>query len=141
MMKKRWITMIGSAVLGASLVMTGVGFAKSQDNEVHSGTIQITRQSEADFPALAKVTLAQAIQKASAKVPGQVLRTDLGDENGFLVYDIEMVGSDKSIMDVKVDAGSGKILAMNLDKADREGNEQGEKDDGDHEDEDQGNEG
>ena len=136
MMKKRWITMIGSAVLGASLVMTGVGFAKSQDNEVHSGTIKITHQSEADFPALAKLTFDQAIQKASAKVPGQVLRTDLGDESGFLVYEIELVGVDKSIVDVKVDAGSGKILAMNLDKADREGNEQGEKDDGDGEDRD-----
>ena len=141
MMKKRWITMIGSAVLGASIAVTGVSFAQSHDNEVHSGTIQITRQSEADFPALAKLTLAQAIQKASAKVPGQVLRTDLGDENGFLVYEIEMVGADRSIVDVKVDAGSGKVLAMNLDKADRENNEQGENEDGDHEDGEHGNEG
>ena len=69
------------------------------------------------------------------------MRTDLGDENGFLVYEIEMVGADRSIVDVKVDAGSGKVLAMNLDKADRENNEQGENEDGDHEDGEHDNEG
>lgn len=140
-MKKQWITMIGSGVLVASIVITGVSFAKSNDNEIHNGTIKITNQAESNFPALAKLTLDQAIKNASVKVPGQVLRTDLGDENGFLIYDIEMVTADKSIVDVKVDAGSGEVLAMNKDQTDNEGNENGENEDGESEDGERVNEG
>ncbi len=140
-MKKKWATVIGSGVLVASLAITGAGFAKSNNSEVRGGTIRIDNQGEADFPALAKLTFDQAIQKAQTKVQGQVLKTDLGDENGFLVYEIELVTADKSIVDVKVDAGSGKIVAMEQDKGDREDNNSGEQENGEHEDGDQDHQG
>lgn len=137
-MKKRWITVIGSGVLVAGLVITGTGFAKSNDSEVRGGTIRIDDQREADFPALARWTFDQAVQVAQTRVKGQVLKTDLRDENGFLVYEIELVKADKSIVDVKVDAGSGKILAMEQDNDDHDGNNSGEQEDGDKDDGDQG---
>ncbi len=133
-MKKQLVTIIGSGALVASLVITGVSFAKSNDNEIHNGTIKLGNQAEADFPALAKLSFDQAIQKATSQVQGNVLKADLGDENGFLFYDIEVVKADNSIVDVKVDAGSGKVIAMTQDKADKEGNENGEEGDGEHED-------
>lgn len=127
-MKKQLVTIIGSGVLVVSLVITGAVFAKSNDNEIHNGTIKLGNQAEADFPVLAKLSFDQAIQKAMAKVSGHVLKADLGDENGFLFYDIEVVKADNSIVDLKIDAGSGKVITMAPDKAEKEGNENGEND-------------
>lgn len=127
-MKKKWIVFLGCGALIAGLALGGVSFAKSNDTEVRSGSIPLVRQSEADFPSLASLTYDQAAQKALEAVPGEVLKTELEDENGFLVYGVEVVTTDKSIVDVKVDAGSGKVLAMDRDKADDEDHESGEHD-------------
>jgi uncharacterized membrane protein YkoI len=127
-MKKKWIAYIGSGVMVAGLALAGVGFAKSDDSEVHDGTIRLEEQVEADFPALAKLTFDQAVQNALAAVQGQVLKTELEDENGFLVYGVEVVTVDKAIVDVKVDAGSGKVLAMDKENGNDEDHESDEHD-------------
>jgi hypothetical protein len=124
-MKKKWIAIVGSGVLVAGFAVAGASFAKSDKNEVRSGTIRIENRVEADFPALAKLTYTQAVQKALTAVQGQVMKTELEDENGFLVYGVEVVTPDKSIVDVKVDAGSGKVLATDRDKADDMNHEHG----------------
>ena len=133
-MKKKWITIIGSGVLVTGLAVDGSGFAKSDSGEVSGGTIRIEKQAEAEFPSMAKISMDQAVQKALASVQGQVLKTELEDENGFLVYGIEVVSADKSVVDVKVDAGSGKVLALEKDEADDEDRESGEQSDRDEED-------
>ncbi len=117
-MKKKWINIIGSGVLVMGFALSGTGFAELDESEVANGTIRIENQVEADFPALAKIAWGQAVQKALAAVHGQVLKTELEEENGFLVYGVEVVTADKAIVEVKVDAGSGKVLAMERDKAD-----------------------
>jgi uncharacterized membrane protein YkoI len=117
-MKKKWVAVIGTGVLVSGLAIAGGSFAKSEQSEVRNGTIRVENQSEADFPTMAKIKMDQAVQKALAAVPGQVLKTELEDENGFLVYGVEVVTADKTIMDVKVDAGSGKVLAMDRDEPD-----------------------
>ena len=129
-MKKKWVHIIGSGALIVGLAVVGTSFAKSEDNEIQDGTIRIERQAEADFPSLAKLTFPEAMQKALAAVHGQVLKTQLENEDGFLVYGVEVVTADKVIMEVKVDAGSGKVLAMNRDKVDDEDHEHGEKNHG-----------
>jgi uncharacterized membrane protein YkoI len=84
---------------------------------------------------MAKISMDQAVERALASVQGQILKTELEDENGFLVYGIEVVSADKSVMDVKVDAGTGKVLAMERDTMDDEDNESGEQEgDRDHRD-------
>lgn len=128
-MKKKWITVVGSGALVVGLAVAGASFAKSEGGEVHSGTIRIENQSEADFPSLAKITMDQAIQEALASVQGQISKTELEDENGFLVYGVEVVTADKAIVAVKVDAGSGKVLAMGQDKSDKEDHDSGEEND------------
>jgi uncharacterized membrane protein YkoI len=104
--------------LVVGLAVAGASFAKSDDSEVRGGTISLEKQVEADFPALAKITLDQAVQKALDAVPGRVLKMELQNENGFLIYGIEVVTADKTIVEVKVDAGSGKVLATERDEAD-----------------------
>lgn len=128
-MRKEWIAIIGSSAQVIGLAVGGASFAKSDDRDVRSGTIRLENQVEADFPALAKLTPAQAVQKALVAVQGQVLKTELENENGFLVYGVKVVTADKSIVDVKVDAGSGKVLSMDRDKVDDEDHEHGENND------------
>lgn len=124
-MKKRWIPIAGSGVLITSIAVAGATFVEQDNGDVRNGTIRIEKQLEADFPTLAKITPDQAVQKALAGTKGQVLKTELEDENGFLVYGVEIVTPDKSIVDVKVDAGSGKVLAMDRDTPDDEDHESG----------------
>ena len=134
-MNKKWIAIIGSGVLATGLAVAGASFAKPYNSDVRGGTIRLDKQVEADFPALAKLTFDQAVQKALEAVQGQVLKTELENENGFLVYGVEVVTADKAVMDVKVDAGSGKVLAMDRDKSD-EKNHESKEHEGDRENED-----
>ncbi len=77
---------------------------------------------------MAGIAQNQVIESALADVQGQVLGVKLENENSFLVYGIEIVTAERSIMEVKVDAGSGKVLAMERDKVDNEDNKSGEPD-------------
>jgi hypothetical protein len=79
-----WELCIGLAVAGAC-------FAKQERNKVRGGTIRIGNQSEAEFSALIKITMEQAVQKTLGAVSGQVLKVQLEDENGFMVYGVEVV--------------------------------------------------
>jgi len=60
--------------------------------------------------SLATVTREDAIAFAQAKVPGDVQEVELDNENGSLVYSVEIGGKD-----VKVDAGTGTVLHVESD--------------------------
>jgi uncharacterized membrane protein YkoI len=130
-MKKRLIAVIGSGALIMGIAVAGVSFA---DTEIHNGTIRIEKQSEAEFPSMAKVSMDQAVQNALASVQGRVLKAELEDEDGFLVYGVEVVTADKSITEVMVDAGTGKVMAMEQDKVDKDDHGSDESNDRDGED-------
>jgi uncharacterized membrane protein YkoI len=119
-MKKKWTVIVASSGLIIGIAAAGASFANWDGSDIHNGTIRVEKQSEADFPSLATISTDQAVQKALATVQGQVLKMELEEENGFLVYGVEVVRADKAIMDVKVDAGSGEVLAVERDKVDEE---------------------
>lgn len=115
--------------MAAALSMAVPSFAAGGSNEVKGGSIVLHHQSEAQFPALAKISHAQAISAALKAVKGRPLKTELEDENGFLVYEVEVVRADNVIMEVMVDAGTGKVLAMERDEdAGHEGHHGGDHD-------------
>ncbi len=121
------------AVFGAA--MTGLGMARADQGEVGSGSIPVGTHSESQLKGLAKITPARAVQAALARVKGQVLKVELENENGFLVYGVEIRRPDRSTVDLKVDAGNGRVLAMERDDEDHQprGAEAGE---GEHRDDD-----
>jgi len=122
------VVVTGAMVAGlAGFGLTGKSFA---GQEVRGGTIKLAKQAESEYPLLAKVTLDQAMQAALASTPGKVMKVGLEDEDGFLVYGVEVVTPDKAIMEVKVDAGSGKVLATSPDTADDEGHDGGDREEG-----------
>jgi len=96
-----------------------------------TGSIKAGKNDEAALSDLAKISLVSAIDAALKQVPGQALRAELENENGFLVYGVEIVSADRQVMEVKVDAGNGAILKTAADAKDSE--KKGEKQDEDHE--------
>jgi uncharacterized membrane protein YkoI len=75
----------------------------------------------AALAALAKVSEADAKNAALAKFPGAtVTKASLGDENGSVVWEIQLTDSSNVAQEVKVDAGNGAILATEAGGADSE---------------------
>ena len=63
-------------------------------------------------------------------MPGKGLKAELENENGYLVYGVEIAEADRQIADVKVDAGNGKVLKIETDQKDNEGHEEEDCDNG-----------
>jgi len=122
-----------TGVLLAALIAYG-GMALGAGRANQTGSIQI-KSDEAGLAQMAKIPMNSAINAALKQVPGKVLRAELENENGYLVYGVEIVKSDQQIVDVKVDAGNRMILRTDKDKQDTEGREK-EHHDNDHERED-----
>src|SRR5205085_2028482 len=71
-------------------------------------------QSEADQSAalqsLAKISPDQARDAALGAVPGTADKVELDNENGNVVYSVQVTGANGAKTDVKVDAGTGSVL-------------------------------
>ncbi len=115
-MKKTWIAGIAGSAMILTAAAAGTALASPDKNQPINGTIRVERQAEAEYPAMAKIGMEQAMKAALAAVPGKVLKAELDDENGFLVYEIEVVADNKNVMKVKVDAGDGKVLSTRQDR-------------------------
>jgi len=68
-------------------------------------------QESAKLASLAKITLDEAKAAALKVVPGTVTKVNLDNENGYLVYSVE-IKTNTGLVDVKVDAGNGAVLAQ-----------------------------
>ena len=62
----------------------------------------------------------------SPAVPGTAAQPELENENGSVVYGVEVTKADGTVVDVKVDAGNGEVLAREADGPDGEGHEDGD---------------
>ena len=113
------LTVVGvsATVAAQSGANTPAGSTAAQTATV-KGSIVIRTAQESDFPSLATVPLQQAIQTALTQLPGGLLKAETEEENGALVHHIEIVGTDKTITEFTIDAGTGAILAKSVDKAD-----------------------
>ena len=67
--------------------------------------------------AKARITLAQAVTAAEQHGGGRATRAELENENGRLVYGVEVTDA-TTTTDIKVDASDGKIISAQADQAD-----------------------
>ena len=125
---KKIVTIIGGVVLATLIAIGGVSAQQAK----HTGSIQVKSDDEAGFAGVARISMDTAINAALKQVQGKVLKAELENENGYLAYGVEIAKTDHQIVDVKVDAGNGKILKMDTDHKDSEGQE-GEDHDNGHE--------
>lgn len=82
-----------------------------EEKAAAAGSIRPTKKVKAaDLPALAKISFDDAVKAAATAVPGKIIKAELEVEDGSLMYSFEIVGADKSITEVEIDAGNGKVL-------------------------------
>lgn len=122
------------AILGIALASWSFADEQDKDEQSITGTITLNNHTESEYPELASITLVQAIESGLTQVGGKALKAELQDEDGFLVYSIEVVKSDHSMVELVIDAGSGKLLLTEKDSKDNDG--KGDDDDNDDEDDD-----
>jgi len=144
MKKSSGLLWIGSIAI--AMLITGVGagtmaLAASQTPGAKSGaahhsntqvptytcSIKVPQPEPADLSTLAKIKADRAMAAAQAAFPGTaVKKMELDNENGCLVYSVVLSNG----MDVKVDAGNGKVVHQEpAGKEGREGREGREEDD------------
>ena len=79
--------------------------------ETIAGSIRVSGElGKAERAALAKISFEDAMRAALARVPGRIVEAELEVEEGCLVYTFEIVGADKEVGEVMIDAGSGEVL-------------------------------
>ncbi|WP_406454922.1 PepSY domain-containing protein [Streptomyces sp. NBC_00876] len=107
MKRKFVIAAVTAAVLVGGTAATAVAFA---DDDSHDSARSSTASG-----ATARVAVGDAAAAAVRAVPGTVTEAELDDEDGGLVWELDVYGSDKSWHDVTVDAGNGKVLGKHVD--------------------------
>lgn len=104
-----------TVVLLIAALGTGAAFATgtvSFPDEVKSSSVRLPRGvKKADLAGHAKIDQAQAEAAALAALPGQIVKAKLDNEDGYLVWQIDVKHA-KGVTEVAVDAGNGKVLAM-----------------------------
>ncbi|MGW7066646.1 PepSY domain-containing protein [Streptomyces sp. NPDC054855] len=66
----------------------------------------------------AKVTAADAIKAALADKSGTAVSAELDDEDGGLVWDVDVLGKGSTWHSVQIDPGTGKVLGSHTEKDD-----------------------
>ena len=112
---------IGSVFVSAAATNTNPMDWVSSIRVADSGNDNTPGISEAEESAqlapLAKITQDEAISAAMNSRSGNYIAAELDNENGNVVYSIEM-DNNGEIFDVKVDAGTGKVLKVESDNED-----------------------
>lgn len=101
--------LIPALLLATGLAAAG-GFAVAQQ----PGTEQNDAAAEL---VQARISLVQAITAAEQHAAGRATHAELENENGVLVYGVEVFDGVKTI-DVKVHATNGKVVSAQPDEAD-----------------------
>lgn len=91
----------------------GTGLDRSESEGADS-TAAEADESKALQP-LATVTADEATAAALSAIPGTAGSAELENENGYVVYGVEITATDGTVTDVKVDAGNGTVLAQDTD--------------------------
>jgi uncharacterized membrane protein YkoI len=98
---------------------TEVQDPNEQGKESATETPEVQDPNEqAKLQQAATLTQDQATASALKQVPGTVKAVELEDENGTVVYGVQIVGADGKSYDVKVDAKTGTVLKAENDSND-----------------------
>ncbi len=112
-----------ATALGSTLAAAAPDTTYRLPHEVKTGSIRVTENSQEDQASLlklARITRQQAESAALAVQPGKVVKTRLDDEEGYLVWQID-VRHDNRSTEFSVDAGNGKVIAAEAEEDDDHG--------------------
>ena len=92
-------------------------YAGTASMPVDEATLPQDEAAEADaLAALATVSQADAESAALGAVNGEIVQAELDNENGFVVWSIEVRDGAGTVHDVKIDAGNGQVLGTQADE-------------------------
>jgi len=109
------------AIAGVATAFAAGGDGDDDGDENFTGSVAAPQESgpegshdeaaEAqELQRLAKIDQGAAEKAALQAVPGTAESANLEDENGFVVYGVEVSGNDGQTHHVDVDAGNGQVL-------------------------------
>lgn len=115
MKRKIVIAAVTAAVLVGGTAATAAALT---GDDSHGSDARTTGKSSTASSVAARVTVGDAVKAAVRAVPGTVTEAELDDEDGRLVWELDVYGSDKAWHDVTVDPGNGKVLGKHVDHDD-----------------------
>lgn len=110
-MKRNFLWAVFALAVGCFIVaQSNLLFAKGdvREEDEAEGSI-VVPSDEAILLSMAKVDLVDAVKAALRNTPGKAVSAELEEDDGFLVYSVDVV-NDGKVTEVKVDAGNKKIL-------------------------------
>ncbi len=93
------------------IVVEGIVVVEQLPTEVQSGSIKVGDANEQAMANMAKLDAFDALQIAAKASPGKVVELQLDDENGFLIWEVAEMTPDGKELQLKLDAGDGRLLA------------------------------
>ncbi|MDO5736728.1 MAG: PepSY domain-containing protein [Propionibacteriaceae bacterium] len=95
--------------------------AETNEPEAPDGSPEEKAQDEAETSALAKLSTVSeqdATRAATDLVPGTVTKIQLDDEDGFVVWEVDITKADGTLVEVLVDAGDATNTTQEVEDAD-----------------------
>lgn len=80
-------------------------------SEVRHGSVRAKDDDGAAIAGQARLTSSEAAKIATTALPGKVSETNLDDENGYLIWEVEIIDPNGHETQLKIDAGNGRLLA------------------------------
>ena len=96
------------------IVFKDVGVIEKLPSVVQGGSIKVGDTNEQAMANMAKLAASDAISIATKAVPGKVAELQLDEENGYLIWEVTELTSDGREIQLKVDAGNGRLLAAKV---------------------------
>ena len=100
---ERILKRLPHALLAAAIIVATSGYALADDD--HERALDLRRRGEI-------LPLARILDQATARYPGKVLKVELEEESGSIVYEIELLGKDGAVREMIIDAKNGKLLSV-----------------------------
>ncbi len=121
-MKLRTIVISLAAAVAVAAAMAAMADSRGKPAEDKEdglkGSIAVGKEADAKLLSMARISLADAVAAAVAKVPGKCWKAELEPEDGSLIYTIQVVTKGGEWKEIAIDAGNGKVLLV--EKGDRE---------------------
>lgn len=116
---RKWLA-VGFTVLLGIATISAVAQEEKDENSDHDAKVTASihvegKHQRAELAEMAKISFDDALKAAEAKVPGTVIKAELEAEHHALMYSFEIVGADKTVTEVEIDAGNGQVLDVDKD--------------------------
>ncbi|MUV37006.1 uncharacterized protein JNUCC1_00812 [Lentibacillus sp. JNUCC-1] len=95
------LVLIGGGIAGTSVFAASAG----EDDDV----------SQKELKEMASISQEEAINISLEEVPGEAVQTELDDEDGKAVYEVDVKAEDGKMWDFEIDAESGDVLQKEAD--------------------------